>query len=123
MSSKVVNAAGSFFAIVSVPLLTGASDFATIQQHSGRYHPNANSREWNAHNLRPSAYASQVSPVHARSPISGAQGQYPAPPEVAARSALPLCGFAAIQSWGPNGFQYCDSHNVHAAPSHSRLPW
>ena len=41
------------------------------------------------------------------------RGQYPAPPSVAARSALPECGFAAIESWGQNGFQYCDARNVH----------
>jgi hypothetical protein len=39
-------------------------------------------------------------------------GQYPAPPAVAAQSALPECGFAATESWGPNGFQYCDARNV-----------
>jgi hypothetical protein len=39
-------------------------------------------------------------------------GQYPAPPSVAAQSALPECGFAATESWGPNGFQYCDARNV-----------
>jgi hypothetical protein len=39
-------------------------------------------------------------------------GQRPAPPAIAAQSALPQCGFAAIESWGPNGFQYCDSRNV-----------
>jgi hypothetical protein len=39
-------------------------------------------------------------------------GQRPAPPSIAARSALPECGFAAIESWGPNGFQYCDPRNV-----------
>src|SRR5208282_6222703 len=34
-------------------------------------------------------------------------GQLPAPPEVAARMALPLCGFAATKRWGPNGCQLC----------------
>jgi hypothetical protein len=41
--------------------------------------------------------------------------RYAAPPSIAARSALPACGFAAIESWGPNGFQYCDPRNVHGA--------
>jgi hypothetical protein len=39
-------------------------------------------------------------------------GQYPAPPSVAAESALPECGFAATESWGSNGFQYCDPRNI-----------
>ncbi len=38
-------------------------------------------------------------------------GQYPAPAAFAAQSALPACGFAAVESWGPNGFQYCDARN------------
>lgn len=42
-------------------------------------------------------------------------GQYPAPRSVAAQSALPECGFAATESWGPNGFQYCDPRNVHGS--------
>jgi len=45
-------------------------------------------------------------------------GQYPAPPSIAAQSALPSCGFAATESWGPNGFQYCDSGNVHDSNGH-----
>jgi hypothetical protein len=40
-------------------------------------------------------------------------GQSHAPRELAARSALPACGFAAIESWGANGFQFCDPRNVH----------
>jgi hypothetical protein len=39
-------------------------------------------------------------------------GQYPVPPATASRAALPACGFAATQSWGQNGFQYCDARNV-----------
>lgn len=42
-------------------------------------------------------------------------GQYPAPPSIAAQSALPDCGFAATETWGQNGFQYCDSRNVHGS--------
>jgi hypothetical protein len=40
-------------------------------------------------------------------------GQYPASPYRASRSALPACGFAAIEDWGPNGFQYCDPRNIY----------
>ena len=40
-------------------------------------------------------------------------GQQAAPPGVAARMALPDCGFAATESWGPNGFQLCDARNVY----------
>jgi hypothetical protein len=43
-------------------------------------------------------------------------GQQPVPPEVAARMALPLCGFAAAKRWGPNGCQLCDSRNIHPNP-------
>lgn len=43
-------------------------------------------------------------------------GQMPAPPEVAARMALPLCGFAATKRWGPNGCQLCDGSNMHPSP-------
>jgi hypothetical protein len=43
-------------------------------------------------------------------------GQMPAPPEVAAQMALPLCGFAATNRWGPNGCQLCDPRNMHPNP-------
>jgi len=43
-------------------------------------------------------------------------GQMPAPPEVAAQMALPLCGFAATKRWGPNGCQLCDARNIHPNP-------
>ena len=43
-------------------------------------------------------------------------GQMPAPPEVAAQMALPLCGFAATKRWGPNGCQLCDARNVYPNP-------
>lgn len=43
-------------------------------------------------------------------------GQMPAPPEVAAQMALPLCGFAATKRWGPNGCQLCDARNVYPSP-------
>ena len=43
-------------------------------------------------------------------------GQMPAPPEVAAQMALPLCGFAATKRWGPNGCQLCDARNMHPNP-------
>ena len=40
------------------------------------------------------------------------QGQYPLPPSLSHRTAQPECGFAAIEDWGPNGFQWCDSKNM-----------
>lgn len=43
-------------------------------------------------------------------------GQQAVPPAVAARMALPLCGAAATQPWGPNGCQLCDSRNVYPSP-------
>ncbi len=45
-----------------------------------------------------------------------ASGQQPVPPAVAARMALPLCGIAATQPWGPNGCQLCDARNVYPNP-------
>jgi hypothetical protein len=45
-----------------------------------------------------------------------ASGQQPVPPRVAARMALPLCGIAATQPWGPNGCQLCDSRNMYPNP-------
>ena len=43
-------------------------------------------------------------------------GQQPVPPAVAARMALPQCGFAATERWGPNGCQLCDSSNMYPNP-------
>jgi len=43
-------------------------------------------------------------------------GQQPVPPAVAERMALPLCGFAATQPWGPNGCQLCDTRNMYPNP-------
>ena len=90
MSTRLVIAAVTLLAIVSSPVLAGDRDPATLQRHGGHNAP------------------TRTLPV-----ASVAQGQYPAPAEIAARSALPLCGFAATESWGPNGFQYCDARNVH----------
>ena len=45
-------------------------------------------------------------------------GQHAAPPSLAAQLALPACGFAAAESWGPNGFQYCDPRNIHSEDRH-----
>ena len=56
-------------------------------------------------------------------------GQMPAPPEVAAQMALPLCGFAAAKRWGPNGCQLCDPRNMYPNPygdydgGYHRPPW
>lgn len=43
-------------------------------------------------------------------------GQLPAPPALAARMALPLCGFDATKRWGPNGCQLCDPRNIYPRP-------
>jgi hypothetical protein len=48
------------------------------------------------------------------------QGQYPLPPSLSNRTAQPECGFAATESWGPNGFQLCDSKNIYPAPQFDR---
>jgi len=43
-------------------------------------------------------------------------GQLPAPPAIARRMALPACGFAATESWGPNSCQLCDLRNEYPNP-------
>jgi hypothetical protein len=43
-------------------------------------------------------------------------GQTPASPAMAQRMALPDCGFAATESWGPNGDQLCDPRNEYPNP-------
>ena len=43
-------------------------------------------------------------------------GQQPVPPSIAERMALPLCGIAATQPWGPNGCQLCDARNMYPNP-------
>jgi hypothetical protein len=40
-------------------------------------------------------------------------GQKPAPAAMAEKLALPLCGFAATESWGSNGCQWCDARDMH----------
>ena len=42
-------------------------------------------------------------------------GQQPAPPALAAQMALPECGFAATETFGPNGCQLCDARNMHTS--------
>jgi hypothetical protein len=59
------------------------------------------------HRIHPSA----ASLVVARPMPGPGLGQYPAPAALAGQSALPACGFAAVESWGQNGFQYCDTRN------------
>jgi hypothetical protein len=44
---------------------------------------------------------------------SCAGGQKPAPAAMAEKLALALCGFAATESWGPNGCQWCDARDTH----------
>ena len=83
MSSRLINATVAFLAITSGPALAGGYDLVRPQHERA---------------LRSAAVA---------------QGQFAAPPGIAARTALPACGFAAVESWGPNGFQYCDTRNVH----------
>jgi hypothetical protein len=43
-------------------------------------------------------------------------GQYPLPPGLSNQTAQPECGFAATESWGPNGFQWCDPKNIYRTP-------
>ena len=82
MTSRVLNAAVAFLAMTAGPVLARNHELGQ--------------------------------PPHMRTVpfAAGAPGQYAAPPSIAAHSALPTCGFAAIESWGPNGFQYCDARGV-----------
>jgi len=43
-------------------------------------------------------------------------GQYPMQPSLSNRTAQPECGFAAMEDWGPNGFQWCDSKSMNPSP-------
>src|SRR5215470_5198668 len=43
-------------------------------------------------------------------------GQRPVPPALAARMALPACGFDATKRWGPNGCQLCDPRYMYPNP-------
>ena len=44
------------------------------------------------------------------------EGQYPPPPSLSDRTVQPECGFSATESWGPNGFQWCDPKNIYRTP-------
>lgn len=68
MPSRVLNAVVAFLAMIAGPVLAGD------------------------HKLGPTPFMRAV-PVAARAP-----GQYAAPPSIAAHSARPACGFAAIDS-------------------------
>ena len=43
-------------------------------------------------------------------------GQYPMQPSLSNRTAQPECGFAAMEDWGQNGFQWCDSKSMNPSP-------
>jgi len=64
-----------------------------------------------------------LSASHAAMAYYCEDGQMPAPPEIAARMALPLCGFAAAKRWGPNGCQLCDPRNIYPSPYSYRDPY
>jgi hypothetical protein len=44
------------------------------------------------------------------------EGQAPLPPSLSDQTAQPECGFAATESWGQNGFQWCDPKNIYPNP-------
>jgi len=52
-------------------------------------------------------------PVSARSHGWSSPGQYPLPRSLSNQTAQPECGFAATESYGPNGFQFCDPKNIY----------
>ena len=80
--------------IAAVLVLSASNGLALASEHHAR------------HRIHPPV----TSHVVAR-PMPPGLGQYPAPGDFAAQSALPACGFAAVESWGQNGFQYCDARN------------
>jgi hypothetical protein len=86
--------------LISAVLVLAASDGIAL---AGEHHAR--------HRIHPPV----ASHVVARSMPAPRLGQYPAPAALAAQSALPACGFAAVESWGPNGFQYCDARNQRPA--------
>jgi hypothetical protein len=88
--------------LISAVLVLAASDGSAL---AGEHHAR------HRHRIHPPV-ASQVA---ARPMPPPGLGQYPAPFALAAQSALPACGFAAVESWGPNGFQYCDPRNERPA--------
>jgi hypothetical protein len=89
MSSKFMNAAVAFVAILAGPAVAG-----NVGENPS---------------LVPTAAA------------WSAPGQQAAPRAITAGSALPACGFAAIESWGPNGFQFCDAGNVRGDDSQDEM--
>ncbi|HLH92235.1 MAG TPA: hypothetical protein VKX28_27720 [Xanthobacteraceae bacterium] len=89
MFSKLVNCIVVVLAVMACPALAGSRAMAD------------------------GAYASVGARPMAHGRSAPTNGQAPAPRDLAARIALPACGFAAIESEGPNGFQYCDDHNLH----------
>ena len=60
------------------------------------------------------------SPAYAATYQSPYDGQAPLPPSLSDQTAQPECGFAATESWGPNGFQRCDSKNIYPSPRGGR---
>jgi hypothetical protein len=63
-----------------------------------------------------------VSTIQPADAYSCKDGQMPAPPELAAQMALPLCGFAATKRWGANGCQLCDARNMYPNPFDEGVP-
>jgi len=84
--------------IAAVLLLSASNGLALASAHHAR------------HRIHPPATAHVVT-----RPMPPGLGQYPAPAAFAAQFALPACGFAAVESWGQNGFQYCDPRNQRQA--------
>jgi len=58
MSKKFVLAAAALVAVLAGPALAGDQDLATLLRDSGRYVPDANLPDWNAHNVPAKAFAS-----------------------------------------------------------------
>ncbi|HUI98110.1 MAG TPA: hypothetical protein VLX44_20300 [Xanthobacteraceae bacterium] len=58
MSMKLTIAAATLVAVLAGPAFAGDQDLATLLRDSGRYVPDANLPEWNAHNGPGKAYAS-----------------------------------------------------------------
>ena len=58
--SKTLAIAAALVAVLAGPALAGDQDLATLLRDSGRYVPDANLPDWNAHNVPAKAFASAV---------------------------------------------------------------
>lgn len=76
MSTKLAIATLALFTAIVGPAFAGDQDTATLLQDSGRYVPQANLPEWNAHTITTHAYASAYASAR---PMRGETVRFVAP--------------------------------------------